>query len=67
MEFAVTIRDLQRAYPKGNFLKPIEELACRNFWIYLTECGKHHWNHVKRMGGGVLADHFGVPKKTTKL
>ena len=53
-----TPEPLQREYPADTYKHVVEERARHKLWIRLTKLGRRHWNHVVRMGGGVMAGFF---------
>ncbi len=62
VDFELAVQEMQRDFPSSTYKHVVEERVCHKLWMKLTKCGKHHWNHVARMGGGVLAGSFGLPK-----
>jgi hypothetical protein len=58
VSFELAVQDLQREYPADTYKHVVEERARHKLWIRLTKLGRRHWNHVVRMGGGVMAGFF---------
>lgn len=56
--FELTMRGLRREYPSSTYKHVVEERARHKLWTKLKGLGRRHWNHVVRMGGGILAGFF---------